>query len=347
MQAIAPGNIAVIESTAEGDNMFKTDWDNAIANVGQLSGKDFYPVFLSWLDDPDCVITVDQNITEKTAEYFAKVEKDTGRVLTREQKNFWIVQQRELGDKIYQEYPSTPVEAFMATKDGSYYAQLFFIWVSKLNRIIAGYSEVSVLNESTGISDIQRKTDLYDENLAVQVAADLGMNDTMSITVFQTHNREVRIIDEIYDSGQQISYYTDILNKKYYAANIEHLILPHDAKVTELTSGKTRYEVFEEELPGVTITVLAKTDVADGIEMCREMIKNLWIASQCEYLLKCIVNYKKEWDEKWERWRNKPNHDEYSNGADSLRYVAVGADYNMESKRQARKKVRRRTSFDV
>jgi hypothetical protein len=56
LQALAKGNTGVIESTAEGKNMFKDMWDSSVIAVesDQLTPKDFYPVFLSWLDDPDC-----------------------------------------------------------------------------------------------------------------------------------------------------------------------------------------------------------------------------------------------------------------------------------------------------
>lgn len=304
LQAIAPGNTAVIESTAEGDNLFKDMWDNAIKYFGELSAKDFYPVFLSWVDDPDCVEPREQIITDKQAKYFSEVEKELGYKLTQEQKNFWIMQFRELGDQIYQEYPTTPIEAFMSNKDGAYYARLYLEWVKGYKREIV---------------------DLYDKNLDVQVAVDLGMNDTNVLTVFQDYNDETRIIDEIHDSGQPISYYTDELKKKPYFNNIRHLILPHDAEVTELTSGKTRRQVFAEELPGVDITVLERISVNEGIEAVRQLLRRLWIDPKCQYLISCLFNYRKEYDEKRSRWRDKPEHDEYSNGADSIRYAAIGS----------------------
>ena len=42
--------------------MFKEMWDAAEVALasGTMSAKDFYPVFLSWLDDPDCWEEVDQ-----------------------------------------------------------------------------------------------------------------------------------------------------------------------------------------------------------------------------------------------------------------------------------------------
>jgi hypothetical protein len=315
LQAIAPGNTAVIESTAEGANLFKDMWDNAIKHIGQLSKKDFYPVFLSWIDDPDCVLDAPQVISPKHADYFIKLEAELGQKLTDNQKNFWIVQYRELGEKIYQEYPSSPIEAFMATKDGAYYARLYLEFVKGSGR---------------------EKEGMYDRNLDVQVAVDLGMNDTNSLVIFQTYKNEIRIIDEVCDNGQQISYYTDILKSKPYFENITRVILPHDAEVKELTSGKTRSQVFEEELMGIDIVVLTRADVNEGIEQVRQVLKNLWIDPKCDYLISCLYNYKKEWDEKRERWRDKPCHDEYSNGADCLRYMAVGSERDSKIRKSRR-----------
>lgn len=307
LQAIAPGNIAVIESTAEGANIFKDMWDNAIKNTNKLSLKDFFPVFLPWYDDPDCVSDIDQLIIPKHADYFDKLEKEVNIKLTRHQKNFWIIQLRELGDKIYQEYPSTYIEAFMKSRDGSFYARLYLEFIKNQGR---------------------EKTNLYDPNLDVQVAFDLGMNDTMVAKIFQTYRGEMRIFDEIWDSGKPIKYYTDILKKKHYYDHITRVILPHDAQVRELTSNKTRAEVFEEELDGISVYVLDRTDREDGIEIVRRSIPHIWIDPEaCPYLVECFYNYEKEWDDKKDCWRSTPNHNKFSNGADCIRYGCIGADW--------------------
>lgn len=317
LQALAQGNIGIVESTAEGDNMYKDMWDNAVKFSGNMTPKDFAPVFLSWLDDPDCTIEQDQFIPEKIEEYFKKVELETSKKLTRQQKNFWVTQYRELGDKVYQEYPSTPTEAFMSTKQGTYYAETYLTWVKNLNREIR---------------------DLYDPNLDVQVAIDLGMNDTNVLGVFQEYiNNEVRIIHGFEDNGQRIKYYTDWMKRQKWISNLTHIILPHDAMVRDLTSGKTRLQAFEEELDGyydedrvwhplnVTFTVLPKSDRLEGINAVREMLPNTYVdPDKCEYIIDCFYNYHKEWNEKTERFRDTPCHDEWSNGGDMLRYMAEG-----------------------
>lgn len=303
LQTIAAGNPVVIESTAEGDNMFKSMWDQSITNVNEISSKDFYPVFLSWLDDPTCVEEKEQFIDDKAFKYFEKIEAELNRVLTPQQKNFWVMQYRELGDDIYQEYPSTEEEAFMVNREGAYYAHKYLVHVIKQKRVVEN---------------------LFDRNLEVQIAVDLGMHDTMVLTVFQDYNDSTRIIDEVYDNGEDVKYYCDILKEKPYYLNITHIILPHDAQVKEMTSGITRHEAFELEMPNAYCTILPKISIADGINAVRDLLNRLWIDKRCTYLRSCFLNYTKEFDEKHNRWKNKPLHNEYSNGADSVRYVALG-----------------------
>lgn len=308
LQALAPGNTGVIESTAEGANDFKVMWDNAVTlRAEDRTLKDFVPVFLSWVDDPDCVLDKDQNITAKDEEYFLQLENEVGVKLSKQQKNFWIAQYRELGDAIYQEYPATPAEAFTVTRDGAYYARLYIQYVLGMKRKVHN---------------------LFDPNLEVQVSVDLGMNDTMVLTFFQTYQETTRIIAEYASSGEDIGHYCDIMKewaeKRGYT--ITHLILPPDAEVRELNEKKTRKEKFAEKLGrNVTITVLEKLPRAEGIDELRRVLKNLWIDVTCSYLEKCFLNYRKKWDEKAQVFTSDHHHDEYSNGADSMRYMALGA----------------------
>lgn len=320
LQALAQGNTGVVESTAEGDNMFKDMWDNSVLYTHSLSPKDFYPVFLSWLDDPDCVVEMDQPINQKQLKYFEDKERELNVKISKQQRNFWIVQYRELGEKIYQEYPTTAEEAFMATKQGAYWAQLYFEWI---------------------IGHKREKNELYDKNLNVELSVDLGMDDTNVLLPFQYYTDGFRIIGEFCDNGQQIKYYCDWMKNQIWFNNLTKIILPHDAEVKELTSGKTRSEVFDLELNydangdysresyervrNIDIEVLPRTEsLNEDIEKVRQIMSKLWIVKSAEYIKYCLINYKKEWDEKREKWRNKPEHDEASNGAAAVRYMVIG-----------------------
>lgn len=327
LQALAPGNLGIIESTAEGDNLFKEMWDTAYTFTGEMSPLDFAWVFLSWLDDPDCVSDVTQIITPKTAEYFASLEKELGFPLSDKQKNFWIIKQRELGDKIWQEYPATPKEAFKVAKNGAYYAEAYVEFITDNNREI---------------------DNLYDANLDVEISTDLGRNDTNVLCVFQRLMDEYRIIAENADTNKPVKYYCDWIKEQPWFYNLRTIYLPHDAAVRSMTDNKTRAERFEEEMAYITINgqkqpynrvsivVLEKGDKQDGIDGVRAIMSRLWIDRTCTYLKKCFLNYRKEWNEKMGVYRNEPLHDEYSNGADAIRYMvdatgSVGADTTSSS----------------
>ncbi len=313
LQALGRGNVGVIESTAEGRNMFKEMWDEAIVNLasGQLSEKDFYPVFLSWLDDPDCVEYILQADTQKSIEYFEKLEVTTGRVATREQKNFWIVQYRELKDDIFQEYPATPEEAFTAVRDGTYYSKLFNKHVLLAKRILPK---------------------LYDENLYTDVYWDLGVDDYTVLGFIQWYKGEYRLVKEYFNNGKDLEHYIDWIVET--GIDIRELRFPHDIAVRELGNGdgqgnaRSRLEIVQELLKqkklNWTAVQLMKIPIETGIENTRRLIKSLWIDSSCTYIMSCFNNYGKEYDEKLEQFKNVPLHNEYSHGADMMRQVSTG-----------------------
>lgn len=310
LQALAKGNTGIIESTAEGKNMFKEMWDDSVIalNSGQLSPKDFYPVFLSWLNDPDCSLDIEQTITETAKKYFNKLE-DKGIKLSKQQKNFWIAQYRELGEDIHQEYPATPEEAFTASKDGTYYAAMFTENVTRKNRIVK---------------------DLYDPNIPVDVYVDLGVDDYFVLMFTQWHNKEWRIIHEYWNDGYSLEHYLDYIKDSKY--NVRAVRFPHDIRVRELGSfkeggkAKSRYDIVvdykKEHRLNWRLDILPKSSIDNGIESVRRIISKLYIDSSCKYIISCFMNYSKEWDDKLDCWKTTPLHDVYSHGADAVRQYA-------------------------
>ncbi len=303
LQAIAPGNTIVIESTAEGHNDFKTMWEKAYGrDFKTLGPKEFHCIFLSWLDDPDCTSSVERIPNEVQQKYFAEAEFELDVVISQAQKNFWIDQFDELGEATYQEYPMTPDEAFKALREGAYYAELYNKWIVKRKRI---------------------RVDLWDHNIDVEVAVDLGMNDYFVLLYFQKWQGETRIIKEYINSGLGIAHYVEHMKEaEEEGYNITRVYLPHDAEVRELTTGMSRVDGFR-EISNFNYYVLPKLGVNTGIELVRKIMPHLFIDASCEYLITCFLNYSKEWDEKLQNWKDKPLHNIFSHGADNVRYLAM------------------------
>lgn len=306
LQALAPGNTGVIESTAEGVNMFKYMWDNAVKQyaVSRLAGKDFLPVFLSWLDDPDCVESEPQYPTDDELDYFKRLEKELKITITPEQRNFWIVQHRELEGDIHQEYPATPEEAFTAAQDGTFWAKRYLEMVIRRNQKLP-YEK------------------LYDRNLPVYVVCDVGRSDYMVLIFFQVWQRKARIVHEYYNSGEWLGHYVNYARDaaREHGWNVIHWYLPHDMGVTDITQEeKTREEILNDLGVGST-TILEKLGKHHGIEEVREQFQNIWIAEECEYLEQCCLNYTKTWNPLLEVWRNEPKRNQWAHGADGIRYL--------------------------
>lgn len=325
LQALGKGNTGVIESTAEGRNEFKFMWDAAEAAYasGQMSPKDFLPMFLPWFEDPDCVLDIYQADTQESERYLSELMRETGCTLTPEQRNFWIAQYRELGGDIYQEYPGTPSEAFRASRDGTYYARIYNEYIIRKKRLIHG---------------------LYDPNLPVEVFFDLGVDDYTCLAMIQWYRGEYRVIKEYFNNGYDLTHYVDWIVDS--GIEVNSWFFPHDIAVRELMGtgnggrAKSREQLLREyfranSISG-TIRKIKRGRLEDGIEAVRDILKNMYIDTSCEYICECLLNYSKEWDQKLQVWKNNPVHDEFSHGADVLRQIAQ---YTVESNRMHQSKL--------
>ena len=323
LQAIAPGNTAVIESTAEGDNVYKQMWDTALAYAGELTDKDFMPVFLSWIDDPDCALSRHQEPDARAVKYFADIEAQLNVKLTEEQKNFWVAQYRELGNDIFQEYPATPEEAFLRNRDGTYYASLYL-------RLIRGRK--------------RELTNLFDSNLPVQVAVDLGRNDFFVLVFFQTYTDGWRIINSYKNTGMGIKHYCEIMDdlQSQLSYNISDIILPHDAEVRDLTSDMTREEAFWKYGYKQTTIVDRTKDINNDRELVRQAMEDMYVDPQAQYIIDCFLNYTKEWDERRGVWKDVHEHNDHSHGADAIRQMVRGGKAYVTQNERRRRAIRHR-----
>jgi hypothetical protein len=161
----------------------------------------------------------------------------------------------------------------------------------------------------------------------VTTSWDLGIADYTAIWFHQLIGHEHRLIDYYQSSGVGLDHYAKILSEKPYTYK-EHLV-PHDATVRELGTGKSRLEIARKL--GLNMRVVPKLPLADGINATRLFLPKVWIdEGNCEIGLEGLRQYTKErvLDEEGSRgealFRDKPLHNWASHPADALRTLAVG-----------------------
>ena len=112
-------------------------------------------------------------------------------------------------------------------------------------------------------------------------AWDLGIGDSTSIWVAETIGGEIRIMDFYENHSQSLDHYVGWLQDHNYQ-DYTH-ILPHDVRVRELGTGKSRLEFLEEA--GLTVEIAKQIGVDDGIQAVRKMLPNTWFnKSTTQYL---------------------------------------------------------------
>ena len=115
-----------------------------------------------------------------------------------------------------------------------------------------------------------RQTLDFDRNIPVVTAWDLGINDSTSIVFAQFIGSEIRVIDFYENSQMALDHYVRVLQEKAKEKGYVYgtTILPHDARVRELGSGKSRIEILG-ELGVMDVCVAPSLRVDDGIAAVR------------------------------------------------------------------------------
>lgn len=162
-----------------------------------------------------------------------------------------------------------------------------------------------------------------DEALNVHTVWDLGMHDATAIGFFQKVAGEMRMIDYYEEADQAFPHFKKVLEGKGYRYG-KHFA-PHDIKVRELSSGRSRWELARGF--GIVFDMIPNIAVWDGIGAARLLLKRLWIDKErCGQFVDLVAQYSKEWDENRGMYRAKPKHDFTSHAADVLRYAALVED---------------------
>jgi len=161
----------------------------------------------------------------------------------------------------------------------------------------------------------------YERELPVYTYWDLGMSDMMVILFVQYVGREIHIIDMYEMNGQDLAHYVAKMYAKGFVYGGSYL--PHDVRVRELGTGKSRLEVLEGMVTH-PVYVAPSLSLQDGINQVRLKFPRIWIDEvKCARLVEALELYRKEWIEELLTFRDKPVHDWTSHVVDPLRYLAI------------------------
>jgi len=311
LNAIHPGQIVIIESTAEGREGLFYDMCKTAENL-QKSGRhltkmDYKFFFFPWYLNPLNVLMEPVEILGYQQKYF----DDTlpGVKLTRAQKAWYVKKWAVQGEDMKREHPSTPDEAFAGSVEGAYFTAQF-TKIRKEGRICR------VPHTSAALVDTWW---------------DLGMDDSTCIWFTQDVGREIHVLRYYENSGEGMDHYRDILlsYKDLYGYRYRMHGAPHDIKVRELfLQGKSRLQAAMKM--GINFRVAPKLSHQAGIEQTRQILNLCWFdESGCvqkygDHLvgLGSLENYRKEWNDKLQTYRNVPLHNWASHGAKAFQTLA-------------------------
>lgn len=298
-----------VESTAEGRaGEFKDMCDKAqkLAQQGsELTALDFKFHFSGWWSDKTCVLDADVVETADMAKYFASLEAhpllcERGVKLSREQRAWYIKKDEQQGDKMKQEFPSTPEEAFEASVEGAYFATQM-----KKLRAEGRICRIPILN------------------IPVYTTWDLGVGDAMAICFWQDVGMERRLIDYYENSGEGLEHYAKVLADKGYIYS-EHFF-PHDGDHRRLGKDAKSPRQHGEELGIKPIRIVPRIATESvGIQASRSYLPQVYIdETRCKRAIDCLDSYRKAWDEKLGVWKDIAVHDQFSNGYKAFETAAV------------------------
>ena len=160
----------------------------------------------------------------------------------------------------------------------------------------------------------------YISDLPVTTCFDLGINDSTFIWYAQHIGSEVHLIDCDEFTNTGLPDIVKHVQAKPYIYD-RHLF-PHDVKVRELGSGKTRVETLANL--GMAASHVPNIPIMDGINAARNLLSRCWFdRDKCFTGIEALKLYRSEYSETKQVLSNAPRHDWTSHAADSFRYFSV------------------------
>lgn len=194
------------------------------------------------------------------------------------------------------------------------------IWEGKCLPAVAGaiyYDEISLAQDEGRIARVP-----YDPMLKAHVIFDLGWNDAMFVSIAQRVRSELRIIESLEDSHKTLDWWSAELRKKNM--NWGTVFLPHDGEHRDFKTAKSAKEIME--ALGWTVRITPNLRVEEGIRLTRMAFPQMvFDKDKAARIVQCAKRYRRSVNQQTNE-PGAPRHDEWSHGADNLRYVAINAE---------------------
>lgn len=312
LPTVHQNGMVFVESTAEGAEGDFHDWcqqAKAMAENGRrLTRLDFKLHFHGWYEDPkNCLSAEDAAtviVTEKDHDYFDALEGNLGITLRMGQRAWYVKTAEKQGDKMRQEHPSTPEEAFERSIEGCYYTKQ--LAAARSGRRIVPHIPVV-------------------QGTPCDTYWDIGNSDGTAIWVRQQLGGEHHLIRFYEAWGEPYSHAATWLQGLGLVFGTHYL--PHDADHVRQgqTTNKSPKQMLEELMPGHRFEIVPRIqDVNWGIQQTRDIFPSLYFdETHCKDGITHLQGYRKKWNTSQSCWMEEPSKEgNHSEAADAIRQFA-------------------------
>lgn len=308
----AENGVITIESTAEGEGGDFHEKSQAAqeleARETRPSPRDFKFFFYPWWRAREYrLVTSTISESPEDREYFERIEREIeadpllsphfSGSLDREQRNWWLATEKQLGGDMKREYPATPKEAFEQAIEGAIFAD-----------------DIAIAYKHKRIGNFP-----FDKTRPVNTFWDLGHNDETAIWLEQDNGAQSTFISYYENSGEGIEHYIRWLKKwadEREAVFSQHY-LPHDGDRKTIWTPEGSMVVMA-RLGFRPKIVNRHPDKWESIKIGRRKFGSVaFDEAGAKEGLQRLKQYRKEWDERRLVWRDHPHHGPESNGADA------------------------------
>lgn len=161
-------------------------------------------------------------------------------------------------------------------------------------------------------------------NRPVHRAWDIGVRDDTSIWWFQVVGKRIYILDCYTASGAGVDHYAEVcFQRRQEHGWLDGIdFVPHDAKVKEWGTGRTRVETMQSL--GLHPQLVPMASKLDGIQAARSTLARCIFHTRTDEVgMAALEQYRREWDDERKTFRADEVHDWTSHLADAFRYMAL------------------------